>query len=735
PISQNEFLLEGDYRYFREHQQVLEDMTSFSRTGECDLNEAEPQRLICSHVASNFLPLLGVRPTLGRNFVPGEDLPNAPRSALLSHGFWQRRFGGDPQILGRILTIGGRSTEVAGVLPRGFELPNLARADVLLNQPLSQDPRATFTLLSVIGRMKQRVSLSQADAALRPLFQDQLKYVPAGFAQEVTFHMSSLRDRQVRDYKAASYVLLGCVLALLLIACANVANLLMARAASRTREFAVRAAIGASRWRLIRQTLTESALLGACGGLAGLLLAALLLRVLTGLAPDGMERLNEAGLDMRVLFFTTVLSLLSGFLFGLAPALYTPGAEALNTSRTTGRGWRVSQGMVALQIALSFVLLTGAGLLLQSLWRMQHVPLGMNPENVMVVRVQLGQQPYATPAQQSGFLETCLERIKQLPGVHYAAMSDSIPLYGPAVAMIYSNIEVQGEPPPDAKRQTGGMTVSRLITNGYFEALGIQVVHGRAFTEEDRVSGGEYAIVDERLGKRLFRGQDPVGKVIRSGFTGPWRTIVGVSRPARNAAARESDDPEYYFLWRRQPQSGRTRAHFVIRSEAEPAELASFVRAQFTRLDPKLPITITTMEENLRHQTERPRFQTTLLVIFAAIGVLLAAVGQFGLISYLVTQRSAEIGLRMALGATATDVVSMVVRRTLAWTIAGTAAGLVAAMWLTEYLQPLLFGVQPRDATNASAVLLLLFAVSIAAAWVPSGRAARIDPAKVLRHN
>ena len=734
PISQNEFLLEGDYHYFREHQRVLQGITSFSRVGDCDLNEQEPLRLTCVNVASNFLPLLGIQPLVGHNFTPDQDLPNSPRSALLSYGFWQRRFGGDEAVVGRTLLISGRDVRVAGVLPRDFELPNLARADLVLTQPISQLPDASFTFLSVIGRLKPGVSVEQARAALQPLFQDRLRFVPAGFAKEVSFGIGTLRDHQIRDYRTASWVLLGCVLALLLIACANVANLLLARATARQREFAIRAAIGATRFRLMRQSLTEAVLLSLAGGAAGLVFAAALLRAFVALAPEGMMRLDQAKLDLRVLLFTIGVSFVSGLLFGLAPALQTHGVEMLNISRTTGRGWRISQAMVATQIALSFVLLTGAGLLLQSLWKMQQVPLGLNPENVVVVRVQLGQQPWATPQQQNGFFETALEHLKQIPGTRQVAMSDSVPLYGPAFAMIYSNIEVQGGPPLDPKRQTGGMTVARVVTPDYFPALGISIIRGRGFSEEDRVSGGEFAIIDERLARRLFPGHDPVGSNIRSGLTGPWHTIVGVSRPARNAGLRENDDPEYYFLWRRMPASGRARAHFIIRSEAEPAELASFLRAEFNRLDPKLPLTITTMRENIGRQTERPRFQTTLLAAFAIIGVVLAAVGQFGLISYLVTQRAAEIGLRMALGASSENVVSMIVRRTLTWTAIGTGTGLIAAFWLTQYLQPMLYGVRPRDAANSAVVLLLLFIVSIAAAWGPSARAARIDPARVLRH-
>ncbi len=734
PISQNEFLLEGDYHFFRTHQSVFEQVSSFSRVGECELNELEPMQLLCAQAASDFLPMLGIHPILGSHFQPGQDLPNSPRSALLTWNFWQRRFGGDRGVVGRTLMISGRGVQVAGVLPRDFELPNLAPVDLIWTQPISQLPNASFTFLTVIGRLKPGVTVEQARAALEPLYQERLKFVPAGFAKEISFHLTPLRDRQVRDSKTMSWVLLGCVAALLLIACANVANLLLARATARRREFAVRSAMGASRGRLIRQAFTESLLLAAAGALAGTLLAALLLRGVTATAPEGLLRLGQAALDIRILAFTTLLAVLSGLLFGLAPALATPRTALLNT-RTRSGGRHAGQAIVAVQIGLSFVLLTGAGLLLRSLWSMQQVPLGMNVENVVVARVQLGQQAYGTAPRQSVFLETALDRMRKLPGTRHVSMSDSVPLYGPALAMIYSNIEVQGGPPVDPKRQTGGMTVARLITPGYLEALSIPVVRGRGFTDEDRRSGAELALIDERLARRLFPGKDPVGQAMRSGMAGPWRPIVGVTRPARNAGFRESDDPEYFFLWRQTPESGRSRAHFLIRTEAPAAQVAAMIRSEFGQLDPALPVTVTTMAENVGRQTQRPRFQATLLAVFAIIGVVLAAVGQFGLISCLVTQRSAEIGIRMALGASGRHVVGSVLGRTLAWTALGMLTGAVAAWSLGRYLQPLLFGVEPHDVSVVAAVLALLLLVSVIAASGPARRAVAVDPARVLRHD
>ena len=636
-------------------------------------------------------------------------------------------------MLGRVIQVDGRPTTVVGVLPPNFELPNLAAADLLVTQQLNIRPGVTFSFLTPIARLKPGLNAMQARQALEPLYQDALKSVPAGFSKEVSFHVVTLKERQVRDYRTALYVLLGCVVALLLIACANVANLLMARAAARQSEFALRAAIGASKSRLVRQALTESIFLSVVGGAVGLLLGTVLLRTLLAFAPGGMVRLQGTTLDPRILAFTGAVSLLSGVLFGLVPALQLQGAEALRSARTTGRGWRISQALVAVQVALSFVLLTSAGLFLQGLARMQRAPLGMNPEQVLTVRVQLGQAKYPQDAQVNGFLTEALDRLSLMPGSHSVALSDSVPLYGPSSAMIFSMIEVEGRP-VDPKRATGGMTVMRTVTPSYFSAFGIPMVRGRAFTEEDRRGSEELIIVDELLARRLFPGQDAAGRRIRPGMNGPWRTIVGVARPVRNAGLAQANEPEYYNLWRSRPEHARRRAHYIVRSSAEPAELSSLIRAEFRRLDATLPVTITTMSQNLGSQLEKPLLQTTMLTVFAAVGLLLAAVGQFGLISYLVTQRSAEIGIRMAVGATARDVIALVAGRMLLWVGAGSAVGLLVAVWVGQFLKPLLYGVEAHDVWNFAGVLLVLTAVSLAALLQPSLRAVRIDPARTLRH-
>ena len=734
PISTTEFLLESDFVRFQEHQQVFDAMTSVSNEGECDLNEREPLRLICADVPANFLPAFGLKPMVGRNFTVAETAPNGPRAALLAYGFWQRRFGGDAGAIGRTLTIDGRPVTVAGVLPPDFELPTLARADILRSQQAAQAGSRAMTFLFAFGRLKPGITAAQARAALEPIYRECLKSVPAGFVKEISFHVTPLEERQVHDYRAVSLVLLAAVAGVLLIACANVAGLLLARAAARRREFAVRAAIGAGRGRLMRQVLTESVLLALVGGAAGLALGALLLRALVKLAPAGIPHLQAAALDTRVLLTALAACVGSGLLFGLAPAWRTPRAETLNLARVAGGGLRLRQALVAVQMALTFVLLAGAVLLVESLRNLERVQLGMRPEHVLTVRVQLGRGRYPAPAQQAAFYEQAAEALARLPGVRALALSDTVPLYGFANAMIFSNIEVQGRPPLRAGRATGGMTVWRTVSPDYFRVMGIGIVRGRGFTEADQAAAEEPAIIDETLSRRLFPNEDPVGHRMRAGLSGPFRTIVGVARNVKNAGLAEGDDPEYYYVWRRQPAGGRARAHILLRSQAEPEALARLVRAEIARLDPALPLTIATMEQNLDRYIERPRFESVLLGLFAVLAVALAAVGQFGVIQSLVAERTAEIGVRMALGATPARVTGMVLRHVMAWTLAGAAFGAAGAWFAARWLETLLFGVEARDPASYAAVLAALVAVAAASAWRPARRAARLDPARVLRH-
>lgn len=733
PIAPDEFLLETDYGLLRDNSAAFESIAAMSRTNDCDLNESEPLRLACTQATHGLLPLLGVEPLIGRHFTPEEDRRGGSRAAMLSYEFWRSRFGGDPAAVGSVIKIDGQPVRIVGVLPPDFEQPNLASADVLLTWQLNIAPGVQSSFLFVFGRLKAGLSPAGARAQLEPLFRKMLQGVPPGFRKEVSFHVTGMQERQIRDYRSASWLLLACVTGLLLIACANVANLLLARSALRQEEFAIRAALGAARSRILRQSLTESVLLASAGAAAGCAFASMMLRVLKAWAPAGATRIQDAGLDARVLGFALGLTFLSALVFGMAPALRAASMTTLLGGRSVGRGWRIWQSLVAVQIGLSVVLLTGAALLLQSVRRMQQVPLGFNLDQAYAVRIQLGAERYGTPEKTAAFFEQALQRLSGVPGTRVAALSDSVPLYGGMATMVYSAIDVEGRP-VDRQRPTGGMVVHRSVTPDYFAALGVPIVRGRGFTHEDRLGSEEMSIIDEVLARRLFGEADPVGQRIRTGQGSPWRTIVGVARRAKNAGLAQADDPEYYSLWRAKPSRTIRRAHVLIRSDASSAELASFIRAEVGRIDLTVPVTVTALDGNLARLTERPRLQTRLLGGFAAIGLLLAGIGQLGLISYVVTQRTAEIGIRMALGASPSDIARSVASRVGLWTAAGAVCGLVASAWLARFVQPLLFGVSPGDPATAAAVIALLGLVSAAAAFPPTLRAVRIQPASALRH-
>jgi len=733
PINESEFLLEGSFWEFREHQTVFEEMTSMSRAGDCDLNERNPARISCGGVAANFLHTFGIRPLMGRDFTPQEDVRGGPYAALLTYGLWQRRYGGDPGVLGRTVNVDGRAAQIVGVLPPDFEMPNLARVDLLLPQQLNIAPGGAGNFLYAFARLKPGISIQQARAALLPIFEKTLEEVPPPFRKEVRFSISPLRDRQIRDHRTAAAVLFGSVLGLMLIACSNVASLLLARAAGRQRELAVRSAIGAGRGRLARQAIFESLLLGAAGGLAGLLLGAVLLRAFRAMAPEGIPRLADASLDFRVLGFALLLSIACALIFGLAPALQSPRLEALNSARTVGRGLRTRQALVALQVGLSVALLTGAGLLIRSLENMARVPLGLHPEHVLTAQIRLSES-YADERQRSGFFERVLESARTLPGMRKVALADAVPLATHPMQIIYSNMIIEGRPPATANIGTGGMVVDRTVTPEYFAAMGIPILRGRAFTEADRGSEEQALILGESLAKRMFPGEDPIGIRMRPFADVPyWRRIVGIAADVKNGELTGKDDPEFYRVWRNGGDGNRRRAYLALRTEANPAMVADLLRSRVGQLDPALPITVTSMEEIVDRQFARPRFETSLLALFAGIGLLLAAVGQFGVIGTLVTHRSGEIGIRMALGATARDVISLVTAHAGAWMLAGAIAGCIAAWWGARFLGSLLYGVRPGDPGPFLIALAMLLLVSGIAAVAPMRRAVRLDPARLLR--
>ena len=739
PFEANEFVLGPDYVDWKKTQTPFESVTSFVPGGaDCDLTEQNPIRLKCALVESTFLPTFGIQPFLGRNFTNDEDRPNAPRVALITYGLWRSRFASDRSLPGRSISLDGRPTVVVGVLPEQFEMPNLGHEDILVPAALDgstdRGPNARQVILRAFARLRPGVTIKQAAAAMEPLFQQSLQYVPPQFRHEVSFRVRSLRDRQIQDARVASWVLLGAVLAVLLVACTNVANLLLARATSSMRELAVRTAIGATRGRLARQALTESLLLGVLGGLAGCGFAQLLLRFFVSIAPDGIPRLEQATIDLRVLLFALGVSFLSGVLFGLASALRRPTPELLTGKeiRATSRGM-LRQVLVTVQIAVSLILLAGAGLLLRSLWKLETVALGMDAKSVIIAGIDLADHRYPDSAKQLAFFNQVETRLKQMPGVTSLALSDTLPPSGGMQATFLSSIEIPGHAKFSAG--TGGMIGYRFITPGYFHSLGIPILHGRGFHEEDRSPAERPVILSEALARKLFpNGEDAIGKSFRYGSQNDWRTIVGIAGDVKNNGLAVPADPEFYLPWKNEPEGYFRSAHLIIHSAINPEAVAKWIRSETAAIDPAVPVTIEGMKTRVGKLAQRPRFTAVLLSLFAGIGVLLAGIGIYGVVAFLVAQQTREIGIRIALGATPRSVLNLVLSNMARWTVAGATLGLLGAWLCSRLLASLLFEVKPHDPFLLGLSLLFLIVAVIVAAWIPTRRAMQVDPAAALRY-
>lgn len=732
-LRSEEFFFAGTYREWRSSQTVLEGLTSWSGVSGCDLGDDSPQRLDCARVEATFLPMLGVEPILGRNFTADEDRQGADAVTLLSFGLWQGRFGADRSILERSITVDGTPTRIIGVLPPNFETPTLTPADLLMPQKMRMGPHTENYMVSVIGRLRPGRPAASSAAALEPLFQRFWEGLPADLrnaAGRMQLRVETLRDRQTREYRLALWMLLGSVIAIVLIACANVANLLLARSAMRQQEFAVRTALGASRWRLAQQMLTESGLLGLLGGSAGCALAFWLLRVFIALAPDGTLRLREAALDLRVLGFTLFLSLGSALVFGLAPAL-----DRMRVRRAGPRRTWVRQVLITAQLSVSLMLLMGAGLLLLSLWRLENAPLGFTSERIVTASFTLPQYRYADEIRQLNFFNQLEARLNELPGAVAAAITDTLPPGGDTRTLPYVALANPGG--NAAEPGMSGSVRWRYVTPGYFEALGIPIKRGRGFNGEDRQPGAQPLILSESLARRLFGLEDPIGRRLRS------QVVVGVAGDARNTGLSGVPDPEMYSVRKivRNEGAGSSdpnwprHATVIVRSSLDEHIATESLRAAIQQLDPAVPVVLETMDSHVQRFFTRPRFQTFLLSMFAATGLLLAAIGLYGLISFLVAERTREIGVRMALGATPSRIAKLVVSDGVRWTAAGVIAGTAAATGLLRLLEGLLYQVKANDLRVFGGAIALLAGVAILAAWLPGRRASRIDPMAALRHD
>ena len=700
-------------------------------------------RCICTriYVAQNFLPTLGVAPVAGRNFTPEEDVPNGPRVVMITDGLWLSRYNRDPGVVNKTVEMDGHATRIVGVLPKGFELPRLQEVDVL--RPAQMDRGEQHTVNAGIGfpmwavaRLKPGVTIAEAKAQMEPLFLHTQQWIPADFRKEFHLQVRSIRDRQMADAYRAAWVLLGAVFVVLLIACANVASLFSARGAARERELAVRSALGASRGRLVRQTLTEAVLLAVLGAAAGCMLAEALLRVFIAIAPTGVPFLAAARLDLRIGLFAVVVALVCAALFGILPALEKPRATALAARQVRSGGQaRLRRVLVAAQIGLSVVLLSGASLLVRSFWNLARQNLGMQTNNVITVQAPI----YDEYPNALDFNLRAEKAFRALPGVTAVGMTNSLPPDGWHGAARYAELEVEGRPPTPAG--VGGNVVWRLVTPDYFRALEIPIVQGRDFSEEERGSDIHLAILSKDLAGRLFPNGDAIGQHIERPVYLPYRqpgpvfTVVGVARNVRNGGLAGADEPEFYELRTSlHPELWDNHQFFVLSSGLPASVLAPWIRARVAQIDGIAPVEIGTMNETVSRLADRPRFETALLGFFAFCGLLMAVIGLYGVIAFVVAQRTQEIGVRMALGETRGNILGMIVGEGLWLIVVGGVVGIGAALAAAGLLKSLLFGVGARDPWTYAGVALGLGVVALAATLAPARAAMRVEPVVALRY-
>jgi putative ABC transport system permease protein len=740
-----------DFEVFQRDQKSFSTLGVF-RNEQVDLSgQGEPERVVAARVSASLFPLLGAKPLLGRAFSASEDLPGND-VAILSYGLWQHRYGGNPAIIGQTIEIDRQPYSIIGVMPRDFEFPLRGPEDngapAILWVPMGFTPAelrdwgGTY-LYSVLGRLRPGVTLGQAHSEADALSRRIIASYPAALATwarrgKLTVSVSPFRDDVVGAVRPLLLVLMGAVGFVLLIACANIATLLVSRAAARQKELAVRAALGATRLRLIRQMLTESLLVALGGGALGLIIAVYARNLILSLVPASITLPHHVPLNGAVLAFVTAASVLAAVLFGLVPAFLAssrPAEGALKAGghRGTTEGPHHAQGFfVGVECALALILLVCAGLLIRSFGKLLETRPGFRPEHVLTMNVPLPLEEYARAAQVTVFYQQVLDRVSNLPGVESAGLSSDLPLHST------EGISVQVE-----RRDKRVPVVQSWVLGDYFRTMGIPLVDGRWFTPEDRAGAQPVIIVSLSMARKFWPGQSAVGKRIRWGVYAPRDTIVGVVGNVSQGPLSEPLAPHVYrpylqlsagFL-EEDPFGDCHALNLVVRTHGDPGSLRSAVLAQVHSLDPQLAVAnIQTMTRVIRSSLAGPQFNTILLATFAGLALFLASIGVYGVLSYAVARRTHEIGIRVALGAQKCDVLNMIVRQGLTLALIGIAAGIVGALGVTRFLSSLLYGVEPTDPLTFIAVAVILLTVALLASYIPARRAMKVDPMVALRH-